>query len=299
MLIWNPAAGRVRAEPGIQEAARVLEEAGWQVHLERSQSATHVTELARQAAQAQWEAVFAAGGDGTLGRATIGLAGSATALGVIPAGTTNVWAQEIGLPVSGPMAESVRRLAEGRTQTIDIGLCNGRPFFLWAGFGLDARVINHLERRRSRFMKQINEIFYALAILRCAAGWRGTSVQAQVDGQTVEGRFMLALAGNIRLYAGGLATLSPTAIWDDGKLELWLLKSGQRGGIGTVLRHLWNLGWGRHTQDREVVSFSFRQVKLAFETEEWMHMDGEPYGRVQAVALEVWEKALRVLIPKE
>lgn len=298
-LIWNPAAGRIEVASKLREAAQTLETAGWQVEVVPSQNAAHVTELARDTAQAGWEAVFAVGGDGTLSRAVAGLAGSETALGVFPSGTTNVWAQEIGLPLRGPnpLAESARKLAQGTVRTIDLGVCNGTPFFLWAGFGLDARVIDQLERKRSRWMKLINELYYALTILRCAAGWAGIPVRATADGHTVEGQVMLALAGNARLYAGGMVTLSPHAAWDDGKFELWLLRSGPKGGVGSVIRHLWNLRWGKHVQDREAVCLSFTQARLTFEADEWMHADGEPVGKVREAEIKVWEKGLRVLVP--
>jgi YegS/Rv2252/BmrU family lipid kinase len=297
MLIWNPGAGRVNVEREVGEARRVLAAGGWEITLEPSRSAAHVTDLARQAAQTGLEAVFVAGGDGTLGRAVAGLAGTTTALGGLPTGTTNVWAKEIGLPHEGLKAavESARQLAAGPRLNVDLGVCNGNPFFLWAGFGLDARVVDQLEHKRSRFMKLINEIFYTLTILRCAAGWPGTHMQITADGQTVEGHFMLAVAGNIRYYAGRL--LSPHAVWDDGKLELWLLRSGRRGGAGMALRHLWNLGWGLHVKDREALCLPFRRAQITFETAEWMHTDGEPGERVKTAEITVWERGLWVIVP--
>jgi len=298
MLIWNPAAGRMGAEGVVREAARVLAEKGWEMCIERSRSAEHVTGLAREAAQAEMDAVFVAGGDGSLGRAVTGLAGSETALGVLPTGTANVWARELGLSVSGPsmVVESARRLAGGKARMMDVGVCNGKLFFLWAGFGLDGRVVDRLERNRSRWVKQLNEVYYMLTILQCAAGWEGVRVQVQADDQEVEGTFMLALAGNIRHYAGGLAQLSPMAVWDDGVMELWLFGAGRRGGLRMAVRHLWNLGWGRHVRDSEIVCLPFRQLKMEFETEEWMQMDGEPWGRVKSVEVAVRRRAVRVLV---
>lgn len=300
MLIWNPGAGRLNMEGEVREAVRIFEAAGWNIRLERSQSAAHVTELARQAAEAGFEAVFIAGGDGTLGRAVAGLIGTETAVGILPSGTTNVWAQEIGLPATGLRAavESARRLANGPRLKIDVGLCNGNPFLLWAGFGLDARTVDQLERKRHRFMKQLNEVYYALTILRTSAGWRGTPMHVSTGEQTVQGRFMLIIAGNIRHYGGGLATLSPEGKWDDGKMELWLFHSGTQGGIPTVARHVWNLIRGLHVKDRNVTCLPFREARLTFETEEWMHMDGEPCGQVQTVELAVQARGVWVILPE-
>jgi diacylglycerol kinase family enzyme len=180
---------------------------------------------------------------------------------------------------------------------MDIGVCNGNPFFLWAGFGLDGRVVDRLERNRSRWVKQFNEIYYVAAILRCSASWKGVKMRVQADQQKIQGSFMLAVAGNIRYYAGGLAQLSPNAQWDDGVMELWLFAGGRRGGFGMTIRHLWNLGWGRHVKDSEMVYLPFQQLKIEFETMEWMQMDGDPWGKIRNVEIVVRKQALKVLVP--
>lgn len=296
-LIWNPAAGRVNMAREVREAAGVLKTAGWNLSLTQSQNAAQVTELAREAAQAGWEAVFVAGGDGTLGGAVAGLMGSDTALGVLPTGTTNVWAKEIGLQAGRiRLVDNARHLSAGKEWLADIGLCNEKPFMLWAGFGLDARVIERLERRRNRLMKFFNEIYYLATIWRCAVGWRGIPVQITADGQPVEGWMLQVLACNIRYYAGSI--LSPHSKWDDAKLELWALRSGSKGGVGTVIRHLWNLGYRQHVRENEVVCLPFRQAHITFKTEEWMHLDGEPYGTIQQAHLAIRAKALKVLVPE-
>jgi diacylglycerol kinase (ATP) len=301
MLIWNPTAGRIGTQRQVRQATRALGENGWNVRVEHSRSADHVTELAAEAAQTQLDAVFVAGGDGSLARVVAGLVGSETALGVLPTGTANVWAREIGLPVStvNMVVKSARKLATARVRLMDVGICNGLSFLLWAGFGLDGRVVDQLERKRTRFVKQLNEVYYALSILKFAAGWQGVRVQVKADEQEIEGRYMVAVAGNIQYYAGGLAKLSPEAAWDDGRMELWLFGSGKRGGMGSAVRHLWNLGWGRHVKDGEVVCMPFQQLSLVFETEEWMQMDGDPWGKVREVDITVKKRAVRVLVPEK
>ena len=304
LVIWNPMAGRVGVEAAVHQAARVFEERGWQARVEKSQSGEHVTRLAQEAAAQAFDAVFVAGGDGSLGRAVAGLIdqpipGANTALGVLPTGTANVWAREIGLPVSqrNQITESAERLAAGHVQGMDVGVCNGRPFLFWAGFGLDGRVVDQLERNRSRFVKRWNEIYYLWTILQCSARWGGVRMQVQADDQQVEGKFMLAVAGNIQRYAGGLARLSPEAVWNDGKMELWLFGGGRKVGTGMAIRHLWNLGWGRHVRDRHMVCLPFQHLKMTFSAEEWMQLDGEPWGTVREAEINIKREAVRVLVP--
>ena len=97
VIIYNPAAGRYSVKPFIKSVVRELASAGWNVDLEQTHSGAHTIELAKQAAAEKKEAVFAVGGDGTIGNVVNGLIGSETALGVLPAGTSNVWGYELGL----------------------------------------------------------------------------------------------------------------------------------------------------------------------------------------------------------
>jgi diacylglycerol kinase (ATP) len=98
ILAYNPAAGRFPSRLLAGRAAKVLRASGWDISVKQSSNGAHITRLARQAAEDHLDAMFMAGGDGSINRAVAGLAGSETALGVLPAGTSNVFAQELGLP---------------------------------------------------------------------------------------------------------------------------------------------------------------------------------------------------------
>src|SRR5512137_178364 len=98
LLVYNPAAGRIPVRSFIGGVIRALNDIGWRVEVAESVNGRHTTQLARMAAQENLRAVFAVGGDGTAGQAASGLIGSQTALAVLPAGTSNVWATELGMP---------------------------------------------------------------------------------------------------------------------------------------------------------------------------------------------------------
>ena len=97
LILYNPAAGRISVRPFIGGVVRALNDHGWRVEVAETLNGRHTTQLARIAAQENFKAVFAIGGDGTAGQAASGLIGSHTALAVLPAGTTNVWATELGM----------------------------------------------------------------------------------------------------------------------------------------------------------------------------------------------------------
>lgn len=297
-LVYNPAAGRLPPTLVLGRVVRALQAWGWQVVPHEARNAEHVTHLARQAAQAGLEALFVAGGDGTLGRAAAGLMGSATALGVIPTGTANVFAQELGLPTFSwtnwwGLEHSARLLARAPILPMDLGLCNETPFLLWAGAGLDAAVIHRLEPRR-RWEKPFTVPQYATLAVWLATTQPPLRLKVTVEGRTLADDFLLAVASNIRRYAGGIATLTPRAYLDDGVMELWLFRGRS---LEDAARRAWELWRGQHLRSSEVLQLPFTQARLESEGPLSFQLDGEPYTFPSTVTLRVVPQALRVLVP--
>src|SRR5512146_1037531 len=177
LIIYNPAAGRFSVKPFINSAVKELESAGWQVDAVATRSGAHTVELAKQSASENKDAVLAVGGDGTIGNVVNGLVGSETALGVLPAGTANVWSIELGLrPFTWAYPWVLRRniaiLANAPCYAVDVGQCNQVYFMMWAGIGLDALTIQSLEPR-IRLDKFFAMPEYAAKTIWHAAQWSG------------------------------------------------------------------------------------------------------------------------------
>src|SRR5512146_2523557 len=105
-------------------AARVLEQHGWEVEMVETTQVGHGIDLAREGAARGFEAVIAVGGDGTVNEVANGLVDSPAALGVLPLGTANVWAKEMGLPM-GNLEAAALLLAGAIVRTIDVGIVRG------------------------------------------------------------------------------------------------------------------------------------------------------------------------------
>lgn len=300
LLVYNPTAGRYPSGLLAGRAAQQLERHGWQVDLEQTESGEHIKRLAQQAAEQGLDALFVAGGDGSLNQAISGLYGSETALGVLPAGTANVWAQELGLPGLTwtrwtALEESARMLAEGNCRTIDIGLCNGKPYLLWAGVGLDAFIVHHIEPR-TRWEKHFAVVQYAASAIWNASAWRGMNLKAVVDDRTIEGHFLLGVLSNIHLYAGGYLELTPHARLDDGWMDLWLFKGET---LGDTVQVVWDLFSGGYQDSERVLQIPFKSLRLSSDSPLFVQVDGEPLDVSGEVAIEVAPCKLKVLVPGE
>jgi YegS/Rv2252/BmrU family lipid kinase len=282
-----------------ERAADVLRSQGWEIQLQQTSGGSHITELATRAVDQSMDAFFIAGGDGSINFAVAGLVDSEIPLGVLPAGTANVWSRELGLPGLAwtrlmALEESALQLANATICSVDIGLCNGHPFLLWAGVGLDAFIVHRIEPR-SRWEKHFAVAHYASIALQEASFWSGIHLDVAVDGHEISGNYILGVISNIHLYAGGYAEISPHARLDDGKMDLWLF-AGET--LLETLRHAWDLWSGRHLNSEKVQCVPFRKLQLSSDAPMYVQVDGEPIQSDEDVTMEVRPAALSVLIPK-
>lgn len=297
-LVYNPAAGRFPSRMLTERAADVLRSRGWEIRLETTHGGSHITELARQAVDQKMDAFFSAGGDGSVNYAVNGLVGSDTALGVLPAGTANVWAKEIGLPDLtwtrlNALEESAELMADPQVRYADVGFCDDRSFLLWNGVGLDAYIVHHIEPR-SRWEKHFSVAQYATSALLQASTFGGIDLRIEADGKNFSGHFLLAVVSNIHRYAGGLAEISPSARIDDNEMDLWLFAGDT---LLEAVTHAYELWAGRHTTSDHVCHIPFRNVTISSESLLYVQVDGEPVDARNEVNISIRPRSLRVLIP--
>ncbi|HET7012079.1 MAG TPA: diacylglycerol kinase family protein [Anaerolineales bacterium] len=297
-ILHNPAAGRLPAGMFLGKAREALERNGWSIQTAASSDASELKLLAERAVADGSHAVFVAGGDGSVGLVASALVDSPTALAVLPSGTANVWAAELGLTnlAWAPWAaleRAAERLALGEPRLVDVGQANGRVFLLWAGTGLDARVVAALEPR-TRLMKLVPTALYLAEVLRSTAGWDGLELEVEAEGQRWQGRFIVAVASNIRRYAGGLLELAPDALVDDGLLDFWLIGGRTAGDV--VVRIAQMLARA-HVDAPGVVHFQSNRATFHCEQSLHLHVDGEPLEVGPHLEIEILPRRLWVLAP--
>jgi YegS/Rv2252/BmrU family lipid kinase len=300
LVIYNPTAGRFPVKPFLKAIEAELVKADWKVDIVATQNGDHTIQLGRQAVAEEYEAVFAVGGDGTVGQVASGLLASETALGVLPAGTSNVWAQELGLPsfswaYPGRLQENARTLATATAQYVDMGQCNEFPFMMWAGMGLDAMAIHSIEPRY-RLEKFFAVPEYAASTIWNASQWNGIRLRLWVDEKEVEDHYLLAVANNIRRYMGGYSILSPNAYLDDGLLDLWLFRGDSLADAFRIAYELWS---GDHVKSDEAQRIPFQTLRVQAESPFFVHMDAEPKGSTQEAIITVHKQALKLLVPPD
>jgi diacylglycerol kinase family enzyme len=165
LLIVNASASSVtaRARVVIQKSLA----ADHDVSVAETSRQGHATRLAQGAAAKGTDVVVVLGGDGTVNEAANGLAGTDTALGVLPGGSTNVFARTIGMthdPIEAT-GELLAALATGGIRRVGLGNADGRRFLFHVGVGFDAAVVSEVERR-SVLKRYLGHAFFAYSALR-------------------------------------------------------------------------------------------------------------------------------------
>jgi len=263
LAIFNPAAGRNQRARFDQVVAR-LRAAGCEVSVRATNAPGHAEEIAAEVSPAVFDIVAAAGGDGTINEIVNGLRGTGVALGIIPLGTANVLADEIGL--SKNIAKVAQALAAGPITPIRVGVANGRRFVMMAGVGFDANVIRGVSLR---LKKILGPFAYVWSAATQAFRDPFASCAVVIDGE--EHRSVSAVACNGRLY-GGPFTAAPKACLTDGSFQVVLMKG--RGWF-SVVRYGAGLMLGRVGAWPDVSITTARDVVITGTTGQAVQADGD------------------------
>src|SRR5215469_3816467 len=223
VLLANAKAGSFsKNRDQFDETLAFLRERGWQVDPLFTKSADDARRLAREAVRQKAGAVITIGGNGTIHSVIQELAGSETALGVIPSGTFNVWAHETGIPLESTGARDV--LVNGRTRRIDLGRVNDHYFLLMAGIGFGGTVTYAVKKQS---LKRWGILGYLLTGIRLGLAYDSFRTEVVIDGQVKRMRALQIVVGNTQLY-GSMLEFTWRARCDDGLLDVCLVRSPAR-----------------------------------------------------------------------
>lgn len=266
LVIHNPAAGR-----GVRRLALVLDalaREGVDVELAPTSHPGHAAELARRARNC--DAVVAAGGDGTISEIANGI--GALPLGIIPLGTANVLAIELGYPREA--AAVARVLVRGGLRKVRAGRVGNRRFVQMVSAGFDARVVARLDLALKR---RVGKVAYVVAgAVQMLAGER-PPINLQIDGtRYAAGQVIVA---NGRHYGGGFV-IAPLADLSAAEFQVCLFP---RGDAIAIAGYVLSIALGRLQFRSDVRIFPAREIRLDTPPGDPMQVDGDPLAGLPAV----------------
>jgi len=287
--IVNPKSGASSGKQMVREFKDYLVEKKYDVRTVFTQSLGHAGDLARAALNNKDCArVVVAGGDGTVREVVHGMAGSAQPIMIIPGGTENLLANELGYDER--TSTLIKAFAGDCIRPLDLGEANGRCFTSIAGFGFDADVVKRVMDTRQG---HINHLDYFWPIWRTFWAHHFPVFNVSIDGEEVFEGYGLVFIGNISRYAVGLQILHH-ADYGDGLLDLCVYKCNSRVRLAkhsalTVLKV--------HGHRRDVVYRQGRSIEVST-PDRGVHtqFDGDP-GPALPVKIEVVPRAVRMVVP--
>ena len=278
-------AGRVRAE----QAARLLEQWRRDGEIFVTERPGHARELA-EAGYRRGASLFVAwGGDGTVNEVGSALAGSMASVAIVPSGSGNGLARELGIPLDPRSA--LRVALTGDSRLIDAGELDGHLFFNVAGLGLDARVAHRFAESGLHRRGFIRYIELALSEI---ASFSPPDCALVSDACSLRVRPLLIALANSRQYGNG-ALIAPDARLDDGKLDLVVVDHRPAWRALVQARRLFS---GTVARLPGVTITRATAVEISAGTPLVYHVDGEPHLGGTSLSARVHPAALRVVSPR-
>ena len=285
----------------------MLRAAGVQAEAFETTGAGNATTQANEAVRRGCDAVIACGGDGTVHEVLQALVGTDVALGVIPLGTANALAADLGLV--GVPGKVAAKLLDAIATCVPTGLihyqdqngqANSRHFLVAAGVGADALLMSRLD---SRLKRRLGYILYVIEAFRIWATHPFPLFDTEVTEGTTDARRVLEvsqlLAVRVRSFGGALQQLAPGATLHSNKLHLLAFRTRSR------LRYMMFLLAvlaGKHTFKREVELVEANTVEChahnGSQERLFVEADGEVLGSLPA-RMEVVPQAVKLLIPRD
>jgi YegS/Rv2252/BmrU family lipid kinase len=265
-LIVNKFAGhRKKFSKAVYTVDSFLQKEGCKVEFSYTNHPGHATELAVKAIADGFDFVVAVGGDGTVNEVAQGLIGTATPMGIIPMGSGNGLARDLGISMN--VVKSARTLIDGNVQQIDVCRINNQRFLCTSGIGFDAQVADKMSKASTRgFLR------YIQLTIRESIAFKPFKIKMKVNDILIKKPVFLVTFANARQF-GNNAFIAPDASVSDGFIDVVVVNPFSKiwlpvFGIGLFIGIIPKLPF--------VDCYRAKQIELELSESDTYHFDGEP-----------------------
>lgn len=264
-LIINNYAGHQEGAKAVEIVIPWLQKNGCKVEYAFTEYAGHATELASKASVAGFDLVVAVGGDGTVNETAQGLIDTQTLMGIIPVGSGNGLARELGISIN--MRKSARTLIEGVNLQIDVCKLNNQRYLCTSGIGFDAQVAYQMSKASSRGLQRYIELVIKESIL-----YKPINVKMKIDGKPINQPVFLITFANASQF-GNNAFIAPAASMTDGLIDVIVVKPFHKIWLPLLSLSLFT----KIIHKLPFVDcYKAKKVELEWADTSIFHFDGEP-----------------------
>ena len=264
-LIINQYAGHKEGAKAVEIVVPYLKKNGYSVEYSFTNHPGHATELASKAAGYGFDLVVAVGGDGTVNEVAQGLIGSNTPMGIVPVGSGNGLARELGISMN--MRRSARALVKGENLQLDVCKLNDQRFLCTSGIGFDAMIAYKMGKAASRgFLK------YVQLVVQESIFYQPLDVRMKIDGVLIEEPVFLITFANASQF-GNNAFIAPAASMTDGLIDVVVVRKFAKiwmpvFAVALFFKFILKLPF--------VDCYKAKQIELELAETPYYHFDGEP-----------------------
>lgn len=285
-LIINPVSGSESKKNIPEVVAAAIDQKKQDLIIRITGYPGHATEIARRAVKKKYKYIIAAGGDGTVNEIARELVNSDTTLGILPLGSGNGLARDLGIPIDTEKAIEI--ILYGHSRAIDYGIANDHIFFCTCGFGFDAFVSEKFAEDRKR-----GPLGYVRNVLESVVDFKAAEYEIKYDdGFLTEKAFILTCA-NASQY-GNEAYIAPNASMDDGMFNVSILKPFNALDIPQTTIQLFTKNIEKNSK---MISLLTRNLQIKRANSGLMHIDGEPVYTDSEVTIRIVNKGLKIFAP--
>lgn len=285
-LIINPISGTESKKDLPGEIAAAFNQRQNDVIIRITGYPEHAKEIAKDAVKDDFKYVLVAGGDGTVNEVATALIDTNTILGIIPFGSGNGLARELGISMDTKTA--IRIIQKGNTRTIDYGIANGRTFFCTCGVGFDAFISDKFAEGKKR-----GPLVYLRNIVESVVDFKSEEYEIIYDDGFIRERAFVVTCGNASQY-GNDAYIAPGADLEDGKMNVSILKPLNALEIPQTTIQLFTKNIDKNSKMTTLLTGG---LKIKRSAPGVMHVDGEPIKTGAEIEVKIVSKGLKVLAP--
>ena len=285
-FVYNPISGSHRLIPVVPIIERFVNRDLYDFSIVSTQHAGHGTELARQFAAQNYDAVLAVGGDGTVNEIGCGLIGTDTALGIIPCGSGNGLARHLGISLD-PF-KAVKWLDKSIIRKVDYGMIEDHPFFCTCGVGFDAKVTDVFSKAGSRGV-----LTYLESIMKEIATYHNETYKLSFDNSSETFEAFFITCANADQW-GNNAFIAPSASLSDGLLDVVAALPFSVVDAPLIAFQLFNKLIDKNPK---IYTRKCHELTITRAAEGPAHFDGEPITLGREIHVRLVHDGLKVLIP--
>ena len=292
LFVYNPRAGKAQIRSNLLDIIDTFVKAGYEVTVYPTQAAGDAVKAVRERREG-YDIVVCSGGDGTLDEVVSGMMKSKQRLpvGYVPAGSTNDFANSLGIPKN--MLHAADVVVNGRNFACDVGKFNHSIFIYVAAFG----IFTDVSYGTSQDTKNVlGHAAYLIEGVKRLPSVRSYPLKITCKENVIEGEFLYGMITNSHSVGGFRGITGQNVALDDGLFEVTLIRKPSNPlDINNIIRALVD----KRVKSEHIYTFTTEKLKVESEEPVAWTLDGEFGGEHLAVEIESWHQALEIRVPKE